>query len=95
MASQGVNVLRWSALGAGLFYGFTHQRSLDSQAKAAQAEREYKHKEQLIEQARAEYRKKHPAPVVKDTPSPGGLITDPDDKRFDLEKFLLAKAEEN
>lgn len=23
------------------------------------------------------------------------VITDPDDKRFDLEKFLLAKAEEN
>ncbi|KAI5298184.1 hypothetical protein KEM56_004261 [Ascosphaera pollenicola] len=95
MASQGVNILRWSALGAGLFYGFAHQRSLDSQAQVAQAEREYKRKEQLIQQARAEYKKRHPAPVVKETQSPSGLITDPDDKRFDLEKFLLAKAEEN
>ncbi|KAI5285622.1 hypothetical protein KEM54_000420 [Ascosphaera aggregata] len=94
MASQGVNVLRWSALGAGLIYGFSHQCSLNSQAGKAQIQREYKHKEQLIEQARAEYRKQHPAPSTK-TEAYSGLITDPDDKRFDLEKFLLAKAAEN
>ncbi|KAI5294979.1 hypothetical protein KEM52_002682 [Ascosphaera acerosa] len=89
-------VLRWSALGAGLIYGFTHQCSLDSQAKQTRAAREYAHKEALIEQARSEYRKLHTAPTkATDATGTVGLITDPDDKRFDLEKFLLAKAAEH
>ncbi|PGH09613.1 hypothetical protein AJ79_05669 [Helicocarpus griseus UAMH5409] len=90
--SQGVNVLRYSALFAGIFYGITHQSSLTSQAKQAQIDREYSRKEALIEQARAEYAKKNAPPESK-TPS-GGVITDPEDKRFDLEAFLNMKAAE-
>ncbi|GAM38729.1 hypothetical protein TCE0_033f09696 [Talaromyces pinophilus] len=89
MASQGVNVLRWSALFGGVFYGLYHQSTLNSQAKHAEQEREYKHKESLIAKAKAEWAKKN-APASANN----GLITDPEDPKFDLEKFLIAKAEE-
>ncbi|KAL1975253.1 hypothetical protein VTN31DRAFT_3645 [Thermomyces dupontii] len=91
MASQGVNVLRYSALAAGVVYGFWHQATLDARAKKAEAEREYRRKEKLIEQAKAEYRKRHAPAESKTT---GGVITDPEDSRFDLEAFLQAKAAE-
>ncbi|EEA22200.1 hypothetical protein EYB25_006571 [Talaromyces marneffei] len=89
MASQGVNVLRWSALFGGVFYGLYHQSALNTQAKQAEIEREYKHKESLIAKAKAEWARKN-APAD----SKNGLITDPEDPKFDLEKFLMAKAEE-
>lgn len=54
-----LQVLRWSALGAGIFYGFYHQMSLSSAAKTAAAHREFEHKQKLIEQAKAEYAKKN------------------------------------
>jgi len=57
-------VLRYSALGAGILYGLYHQRKLSSQAKAASEQAKYQHKEALIEQAKAEWARKHP---VKDT----------------------------
>ncbi|EFW22159.1 uncharacterized protein CIMG_10888 [Coccidioides immitis RS] len=89
--SQGINVLRYSALFFGVFYGFYHQSSLNAQAKAAQQDREYHRKEQLIEQAKAEFaRRNSPAPKEPET----GVITDPDDARFDLEAFLKMKAGE-
>ncbi|CRG92161.1 hypothetical protein PISL3812_09217 [Talaromyces islandicus] len=89
MASQGVNVLRYSALLGGLFYGAWHQATLNTQAKDAEKDREYKHKESLIQQAKAEWLRKNPPP-----PKPTGLVTDPEDPRFDLEAFLVAKAAE-
>ncbi|KAF1813713.1 hypothetical protein P152DRAFT_472535 [Eremomyces bilateralis CBS 781.70] len=55
MASEAVNVLRWLAGGLGVFYGFTHQRSLSAQDRAAALQREYQKKEQLISQAKQEY----------------------------------------
>ncbi|CAG8901822.1 unnamed protein product [Penicillium nalgiovense] len=58
MASQGVNVLRYSALVAGLVYGVYHQSSLNSVTKRTEIEHEYARKERLIEQAKAEYKKK-------------------------------------
>jgi len=90
--SQGVNVLRWSALAFGVFYGFYHQSSLTAQAKTNKIQREYQHKQHLIDQARAEYIKKT-LPADKKTAS-GDLITDPNDSRFDLEAFLTTKASE-
>jgi hypothetical protein len=55
-------VLRYSALGAGLFYGLYHQAKLSSAAKLSAINREYEHKQQLIEKAKAEYSKsKSPA----------------------------------
>ncbi|XHG02723.1 hypothetical protein AWENTII_006064 [Aspergillus wentii] len=58
MASQGVNVLRYSALVTGLVYGVYHQSSLNSQTRRAETDREYARKERLIEQAKAEWKKK-------------------------------------
>jgi len=80
------NVIRYSALGLGIFYGFTRQNKLTAKAKIRQAENEYHRKEKLIMQAKAEWAKKHP-PADKTT-TPGGLITDPNDSRFDLEAYL-------
>ncbi|KAF9894246.1 hypothetical protein FE257_007748 [Aspergillus nanangensis] len=91
MASQGVNVLRYSALVAGLVYGVYHQSSITSSAKQADAQREYARQERLIEQAKAEWKKKT---APKDT-TQSGIITDPEDSRFDLEAFLKMKAGEN
>jgi F-type H+-transporting ATP synthase subunit e len=51
-------VLRYSALVAGLVYGVYHQSSLNSINKRTQIEQEYARKERLIEQAKAEYKKK-------------------------------------
>ncbi|KAI9815398.1 MAG: hypothetical protein M1832_005468 [Thelocarpon impressellum] len=56
--STGVNVLRYSALALGVFYGFSHQASLSAQSKASQITRDYQHKESLIQQAKAEYKKR-------------------------------------
>ncbi|KAH8149559.1 uncharacterized protein LAJ45_06188 [Morchella importuna] len=87
-STQTVNVLRYTALGAGVFYGFTHQRKLSAQAKVRQAQNEYNHKEALIMQAKAEWAKKNAPKSV----GPDGLITDPNDPRFDMEAFLLQLA---
>ncbi|EPE08914.1 atp synthase subunit e [Ophiostoma piceae UAMH 11346] len=87
-ASPIVNVLRYSALGLGVFYGFTHQRSITSTEKAAAAKREYEHKESLIAKAKAEYSKlKNPASA-----SAGGLNQDITDPNFDIEAFFEALA---
>lgn len=48
-------VLRYSALAFGVFYGFSHQRSITASQKAAAAQKEWAHKQHLIEQARAQY----------------------------------------
>ncbi|KAL9111321.1 MAG: hypothetical protein Q9227_004198 [Pyrenula ochraceoflavens] len=85
-SSQGVNVLRWSALGFGVLYGFYHQRSVTSQAQFAKTDREYKHQESLIAKAKAEFVKKSLPPENKS--AGGGIITDPMDPKFDLEAYL-------
>ncbi|KAL4996557.1 ATP synthase E chain-domain-containing protein [Aspergillus recurvatus] len=89
-ASQGVNVLRYSALVAGLVYGFYHQSSITAANRRAEAEREYARQERLIEQAKAEWKKKTQPQDNKST----GVITDPEDPKFDLEAFLKLKAGE-
>lgn len=62
-----VQVLRWSALGLGVFYGFTHQRSITSAQKAEHAKHEYEQKEKLIQRAKAEYAaKSNPAAASAD-----------------------------
>ncbi|KAL9623171.1 MAG: hypothetical protein Q9160_002486 [Pyrenula sp. 1 TL-2023] len=87
--SQGVNVLRYSALGLGIFYGFFHQSSLTSKSKLAQLDHEYHQKESLIAKAKAEYVKKQLPPEKKT--AGGGIITDPMDPKFDLEAYLQIK----
>ena len=51
-------VLRYSALAFGVFYGFYHQSSLLAQQKLNEINREYQAKESLIAKAKAEYTKK-------------------------------------
>ncbi|KAF8467765.1 ATP synthase E chain-domain-containing protein [Kalaharituber pfeilii] len=82
MASPAVNVLRYTALGAGIVYGFLHQRTIYNRAEKAKDAAEYAHKEALIRQAKAEWANRH------SPKSTSGVITDPNDSRFDLEAFL-------
>ncbi|GAB5585708.1 F1F0 ATP synthase subunit e [Umbelopsis nana] len=77
-----VNVGRWSALGLGVLYGFTHNRSLHKLEAENKIKHEYERKERLIEQARAEYAKLHAMPDA------GAVVTDVDSPNFDLEKFI-------
>ncbi|KAF4504986.1 hypothetical protein G6O67_006985 [Ophiocordyceps sinensis] len=90
MSSTGVNVLRWSVLGVGIFYGFSHQRTIRSTQRAEREKHEYEHKQKLIEQAKSEFAKKNPKPSSGDD-----VVTDAQDPRFDLEKYLLKVAQEN
>ncbi|KAI1386999.1 ATP synthase subunit E [Hypoxylon trugodes] len=91
--SSGVNVLRYTALGLGVFYGFTHQRSISAAQKAEAAKKEYQHKLRLIEQAKTEYAKsKSPATTPSEK---SGLNQDPMDPNFDLEAYLTALAKQN
>ncbi|KAF2099660.1 hypothetical protein NA57DRAFT_75163 [Rhizodiscina lignyota] len=83
--SAGVNVLRWSALGFGIFYGISHQASITAKDKLAAINKEYKHKEELISQAKAEFAKKNAPPAAAST---SGIITDPSDPKFDLEALV-------
>ncbi|KAL4872199.1 hypothetical protein BDV12DRAFT_162472 [Aspergillus spectabilis] len=89
-AAQGVNVLRYSALVAGLVYGFYHQSSITSTIRRVEADREYARQERLIDQAKAEWKKKTQPQDAKSS----GVITDPEDPKFDLEKFLKLQAGE-
>ncbi|KAI9819490.1 MAG: hypothetical protein M1827_006938 [Pycnora praestabilis] len=82
-------VLRYSALVFGVFYGFSHQASLTAAQKIAHLNQEYERKANLISQAKAEYTKSR-MPAEKKTEG-GGVISDPDDKNFDLEAYLTMK----
>ncbi|KAH8675453.1 ATP synthase subunit E [Xylariales sp. PMI_506] len=90
MASSGVNVLRYSALAFGVFYGFTHQRSINASQRAAHAKHEYEHQQALIAQAKAKYSEsKNPKSSSK-----GGLNQDASDPNFDLEAFFTGLLEQ-
>ncbi|KAL8978204.1 MAG: hypothetical protein Q9177_006463 [Variospora cf. flavescens] len=62
MASSGVNVLRYSALIAGVSYGLYRQSTLNAQSHKAQVDREYQRQASLITQAKAEFKKKNMPP---------------------------------
>ncbi|KAI4805028.1 hypothetical protein E4T44_11311, partial [Aureobasidium sp. EXF-8845] len=94
-------VLRWSALGLGVAYGFYHQTAITAADKLRENQKAYEHKQSLINQARLEYQKKT-APKSKS----GGMsrrilpqsssirshtstaVTDPNDPKFDFEAWL-------
>ncbi|KAJ4290647.1 F1F0 ATP synthase subunit e, mitochondrial [Collariella sp. IMI 366227] len=85
-SKSGVNVLRYSALGLGIFYGFYHQRTINASQKAAEAQREYQHKQELINKAKDAYAKsKQPAAAPA---SKSGLDQDFMSPNFDLEAFV-------
>ncbi|KAK1755091.1 mitochondrial ATPase [Echria macrotheca] len=97
--TSGANVLRYSALCLGVFYGFYHQRTITSAQRAAAAQHEYEHKLKLIDQAKAAYAKKTgKAPASSSAPAAatsGGANQDPNDPSFDfgvwLEDFMKQK----
>ncbi|KAH8128551.1 hypothetical protein ACSS6W_003622 [Trichoderma asperelloides] len=91
MSSTGVNVFRWSALAFGVFYGFSHQRTITTTQRAQHAQHEYEQKQKLIDQAKAEYAKKKNPSVA----SADGVVTDINSPDFDLEKYLLKIAKDS
>lgn len=60
-----MQVLRYSALLAGVFYGFSHQRTIYSSNAASHAQAEYQHKVDLIQKAKLEWAKKTLPPQSK------------------------------
>ncbi|OAA42660.1 ATPase, F0 complex, subunit E, mitochondrial [Metarhizium rileyi] len=94
MASTGVNVLRWSALAVGVFYGFSHQRTITTTQRAEHAKHEWEGKQKLIDQAKAEYAKKTKAAAAA-TASNDEAVTDVNNPKFDLEKLLLKVSQES
>ncbi|MCJ1230819.1 hypothetical protein MMC12_007493 [Toensbergia leucococca] len=92
MSASGVNVLRYTALLLGAAYGLTHQSSLLAQQKLASLDRDYARQESLIRKAKAEYVRKT-LPEEKKTEG-GGVISDPNDSKFDLEAWLTMKMAE-
>ncbi|KAF9167349.1 hypothetical protein BGX21_000103 [Mortierella sp. AD011] len=79
------NVARWSALAFGLVYGYVHHNSLVALEHNRADQIKAENRERLIAQAKAEWSKKN-------TPS-GGVITDPENPNFDLEKLLVHLSE--
>ena len=64
-------VLRWSALGLGAIYGLTRQYSFNQEAKVNASKREYQHKLELINKAKAEFEaKQNPSKGDGSTKSP-------------------------
>jgi F-type H+-transporting ATP synthase subunit e len=58
-------VLRWSALGFGVFYGAYHQLSLSAADRAKAAQKDWEHKESLIRQAKQQWARDHPTEQPK------------------------------
>ncbi|CAK7897088.1 ATP synthase subunit e, mitochondrial [[Candida] anglica] len=65
------NVLRYSALGAGLVYGAVHRYNLFANAEQAAATAQFQKEEKLIRQAKAEYARLN---APKKTVSAAGTI---------------------
>ncbi|KAI8940433.1 hypothetical protein NX059_004121 [Plenodomus lindquistii] len=83
--SVGVNVLRWSALGFGVFYGAYHQISLSAADKAKAAKKEWERKERLITEAKQQWARDHPSEQPK---ASSGAKADPNDPNADLNVLL-------
>ncbi|GLB43521.1 putative ATP synthase E chain [Lyophyllum shimeji] len=83
MASPTVNVVRYTALFAGVIYGFYHRRTLQAKHDQEKVQHAVHERQRLIDQAKEAWRKQKEPKESKD------VVTDPDDPRFDLEKLLL------
>lgn len=66
------NVLRYSALGAGVLYGAVHRYNLESAVSEQHKAEEWKKQEKLIKEAKAEYARLH---APKDKPSSGAGLS--------------------
>ncbi|KAL1917933.1 uncharacterized protein VTP21DRAFT_3767 [Calcarisporiella thermophila] len=83
MTAPLVNVSRWSALGLGVLYGAYHHSSLVRAEEKNRIDSEWAHKQALIERGRAEWSRLKAAEKGAD-----GVVSDPEDPRFDLEKWI-------
>ncbi|KAI6246812.1 ATP synthase subunit e, mitochondrial [Erysiphe necator] len=93
MASTGVNVLRYSVLGAGLIYGFLHQSKLSSASKLSAINKNYQYQQDLINKAKMEYAKRN-LPSSSSSNSFDARL-DPNDSQFDFEAFLMKAISNN
>ncbi|KAG7531198.1 hypothetical protein FFLO_04557 [Filobasidium floriforme] len=94
MASQTVNVARYTALVFGITYGIFHQSTLQARYDEKKAGDAQAHRQHLIEQARTAYAKKKADEAAGVSAKKGtGLVTDPEDPKFDLEKLVNSWAE--
>ncbi|KAF8604909.1 hypothetical protein BDV93DRAFT_522198 [Ceratobasidium sp. AG-I] len=81
MVSPTVNVVRYTALAGGIFYGIAHRRTLQTRLDSQRAHEEELRHERLINEAKEAWRRKN-------DPSYANLITDPEDPKFDAEKLI-------
>ncbi|KAF8515820.1 ATP synthase E chain-domain-containing protein [Hysterangium stoloniferum] len=87
MASTAVNVVRYSALLTGVFYGIVHRRTLQGQENLKKEKHNEERRHELLKKAQQAWKDKQLASKSDD-----GVITNPEDPKFDLEK-LIAKWE--
>ena len=84
-------VFRYSALGLGVVYGFTHRYSLKSAALKKEADDKLKNTEKLIAEAKEEYAKLNNK--GKDSSSTDLSKINLDDKNLDFAKVILGSLE--
>ncbi|PAV22837.1 hypothetical protein PNOK_0279400 [Pyrrhoderma noxium] len=82
MASTTVNVVRYSALLGGVFYGIMHRRTLQKERNETLTKDALHSREELVKKAKEAWKKKQEG-------SKDSVITDPEDPRFDLEKLIV------
>ncbi|KAI8922391.1 hypothetical protein PhCBS80983_g01486 [Powellomyces hirtus] len=91
------NLLRFSALGLGVFYGYSHKQSLINYVHTRKEERARLHHNDLIEEAKLAYEaqvNREQAVLAKKAGIP---TIDNDSYRFDAERymnFLISQSEE-
>lgn len=90
MASPTVNVVRWTALISGVFYGLVHQGTLQVQYDAQKMHRQAEHRQHLIGEAKKAYIAK----LAAEKAGSSAVVTDPEDPRFDLEKLVESWAQD-
>ncbi|KAI1312971.1 hypothetical protein EDD11_002792 [Mortierella claussenii] len=79
------NVARWTALVAGLAYGYVHHNSLAAMEHNRAVKIKAEQRDSLIAQAKVEW--------VKMNSPTGGVVADPESPNFDLEKYLIHLSE--
>lgn len=88
LTSYSSQILRYGALGGGVFYGWTHQSTLTAKSKLIQAERERVHHNHLVEKAHEEYLKRKEPKVANGGESIIFLVNRPGFDIGSLESFL-------
>ncbi|EJS42290.1 tim11p [Saccharomyces arboricola H-6] len=86
-----VNVLRYSALGLGLFFGFRNDMILKCNVKKKDEQAKYEEKLKLVDEAKKEYAKLQPVVVQKDLLTTTSVNLE--DPNIDFEKVILNAVE--